>query len=111
MKELLKIAADKNETKFKVWEGKDNYQIWRVLSMKASQKSIQPLFQIIANLKNEYLIRYHACSALFKIAGINNAEFLGEVQYGQNSEREKIDQEKAINELRLLLNKTFQMSL
>ena len=102
--ELLTIIADKNEKKYGIWKGRDNYQIWYALQTKGTEKSIKPLFEIVANLKNEYLVRYHAGNALFKIANILDDNFKGEVQYGINSKRKKINQQKAVNKLGEILN-------
>ncbi len=102
--DLLKIIADKNENEFKIWKGNDNYQIWSVLKIKGTEKSIKPLFEIVSNLKNEYLIRYHACDALFKLANLTDENFKGEVQYRRNSKRKIVDQQNAIDKLGGILN-------
>ena len=102
--ELLEIIADKNEKKYGIWKGYDNYQIWYTLQTKGTEKSIKPLFEIVANLKNEYLVRYHAGNALFKIANLSDDNFKGQVQYGLNSKRKKINQQNAINKLGKILN-------
>ena len=102
--ELLKIIEDKGERKFKIWKGRDNYQIWRVFKTKGTEKSIKPLFEIVSNLKNDYLIRYHACDALFKIANLTDENFKGEVQYGRNEERKLVNQQNAISKLGEILN-------
>ena len=102
--ELWNIIADKNGKKFKIWESSDNYQIWRVLQTKGTVKSIKPLFEIVSNLKNEYLIRYHACDALFKIANLTDENLKGEVQYGRNEERKLVNQQNAVNKLGKILN-------
>ena len=109
--DLLKIIADKNENKFKIWEGHDNYQIWRVFQIKGTQKSIKPLFEIVSDLKNKYLIRYHACDSLFKIANLTDSNFKGEVQYGRNSKRKTVNQQKAIHKLGVILNLQVDTSL
>lgn len=101
--ELLNIISGKSEDKFKFRKGNDNYQIWRVFQIKGTEKSVLPLFEIVSNLKNEYLIRYHACNALFKIADLNDDDFKGQVQFGLNAKREIIDQHKAIEKLRTKL--------
>lgn len=102
--DLLEIIVDRNENKFKIWSGNDNYQIWRVFQIKGTVKSIKPLFEIVSNLKNEYLIRYHACEALFKITNLTDGNFKGEVQYGRNSKRKTVNQQNAINKLGKILN-------
>jgi hypothetical protein len=102
--DLLEIIVDRNENKFKIWSGNDNYQIWRVFQIKGTAKSIKPLFEIVSNLKNEYLIRYHACEALFKIANLTDGNFKGEVQYGRNSKRKTVNQQNTINKLGKILN-------
>ena len=102
--ELWNIITDKNGKEVKIWDASDNYQIWRVLQIKGTQKSIKPLFEIVSNLKNDYLIRYHACNALFKIANLTDENFKGEVQYGRNEEREIVNQQNAIIELGKILN-------
>ena len=101
--ELLNIISGKKSCSFNFWEGQDNYQLWRALQAKGTTKSIEPLFQIISNLKNEYLIRYHACEALFKIAGLDDNELKGKVQYGLDANRAAVDQHAAIHELKEIL--------
>ena len=101
---LLKIIVDRDETKFQIWDGRDNYQIWRVFQIKGTVKSIKPLFEIVSNLKIEYLIRYHACEALFKIANLTDDNFKGEVQYGRNAKRKTVNQQNVINKLGKILN-------
>jgi len=101
--ELLNIISGKSEDKFNFRKGNDNYQIWRAFQIKGTEKSVLPLFEIVSNLKNEYLIRYHACSALFKIADLNDDDFKGQVQFGLNADREIIDQQEAIEKLRTKL--------
>jgi len=101
--ELLGIISGKSEDRFNFRKGNDNYQIWRVFQAKGTDKSIKPLFGIVSNMKNEYLIRYHACNALFKIANLNDNDFKGQVQFGLNANREKIDQQQAIDKLRTIL--------
>lgn len=102
--DLLNIISDKKGGKFKIWSGRDNYSIWRVFQIKGTEKSIKPLFEIVSNLKYDYLIRYHACNALFKIANLTDENFKGEVQYGRNAERKTVDQQEAINKLGAILN-------
>lgn len=105
--ELLKIITDKDDSKFSIWTGKDNYQIWKVLQTKGTSRSIQPLFSIVSNLSNEYLIRYHACEALFKLAGLSDNELKGKVQYGLDVNRKAVDQQAAISELKERLGHSF----
>ncbi|PKB16700.1 hypothetical protein [Flavobacterium sp. 5] len=104
--ELWQIILIKNNKRYDVWKGSENYQIWRVINVKGTAKSIKPLFDIVSNLKNEYLVRYHACDALFKLAGINDAEFKGKIQYGLNSNRKKVNQITEIEKLRNVLQIT-----
>ena len=101
--ELLGIISGKKENSFNFRKGNDNYQIWRVFQKKGTEKSVQPLFEIVSNLKNEYLIRYHTCNALFKIADLKDDDFKGQVQFGLNADREIIDQQQAIEKLRKIL--------
>jgi len=96
---LLDIIHDPDGGKYKIWKGNDNYQIWQVFGKKGTSKSIKPLFHIVSNLKTEYLVRYHACAALFKIAGINDEIFMGKVQFGRDENRQLIDQKEAIAKL------------
>ena len=100
---LLKIIQDKREVPYNIWKGQDQYQIWRVFKQTGTEKSIKPLYDVVSNMENEYLVRYHACDALFSIAGIDDDNFKGEVQFGLNSNRERVDQKKAIHKLGVLL--------
>ncbi len=102
--ELLSIIADPDDSSYKIWVGSDNYQIWQVFIARGSAKSIRPLYDIVSNLSKPYLVRYHACTALFAIAGIKDDEFKGMVQYGRNAARELIDQQAAIHRLEAMLN-------
>jgi hypothetical protein len=96
--ELLEIVNKKQ------WD--NTYQIWYALKKKGTKKAIKPIYQIVSNLKNDYLIRYHACNALFHIAAIRDDEFKGMVQYGRNSARKRINQVQAIKKLEeVLLNR------
>jgi hypothetical protein len=61
------------------------------------------LFAIVSNLSIAYLVRYHACAALFHLAHIEDEDFMGQVQYGLNANREKVDQQVAIKRLAELL--------
>ena len=97
--ELLDIVRKKK------WD--NTFQIWYALKQNGTKKSIKPLFQIVSNLDNDYLIRYHACNALFHIAAINNEELKGMVQYGRNSSREKINQINAIKKLEVILSNKY----
>ncbi len=101
--DLLNIISGKNNCRFNIWKGQDNYQIWRVLQTKGTAKSIEPLFNIVSNLNNEYLIRYHACEALFKMTGLDDNELKGKVQYGLDANRKAVDQQAAIKELHKIL--------
>lgn len=101
--DLLQIINDRLEMKYGVWRGMDYYQIWRVFGIKGTQKSIQPLFDIVNNLNNDYLIRYHACAALFSIARIYDGDLKGKVQYGRDKNGDSVNQMEAIRELGLLL--------
>lgn len=88
----------------KAWD--NTYQMRYALIKKGTKKAIKPIYQIVSNLKNDYLIRYHACNALFHIAAIQDDELKGMVQYGRKSTREKIDQIQAIKKLEeILLNR------
>ena len=100
---LLKIIQDKRDTPYNFWKGEDQYQIWRVFKQTGTEKSIKPLYEIVSNMENEYLVRYHACDALFAIAGIHDDPFKGEVQFGLNANREPVDRQKAIHKLGALL--------
>ncbi len=101
--ELLDIISDPGGSKYKIWVGSDNYQIWQVFQAKGTAKSIKSLFDIVSKLQNPYLIRYHACAALFKIAGIDDEEFKGRVQFGRDGNRERVDQQAAIHRLKTML--------
>lgn len=103
--DLLQLISDRNQDKYEIWTGKENYQVWRVLQTKGTEKSMFPLFKIVSNLENDYLIRFHACAALFTIAKINDDDFKGEVQYGLNKNRQPINQQKAFDKLENILNK------
>lgn len=101
--ELLAIIADPGGGRHRIWDGNDNYQVWQVFRVKGTVKSIRPLFDIVSNLGNKYLVRYHACAALFTIAGISDDDLLGEVRYGLNKYRERVDQRAAIDRLEGIL--------
>ncbi|MEP7376957.1 MAG: hypothetical protein ABI675_26395 [Chitinophagaceae bacterium] len=103
--ELLQLISNKTQDKYEIWKGQDNYQIWKALQIKGTDKSIKPLFKILSNPENDYLVRYHACTALFIIAKINDDNFKGEVQYGLDKNRQPIDQQKAFDKLENMLNK------
>lgn len=101
---LLALIAGTAENTFNIWKGGDNYQVWRVLAEKGTGMSIKPLFDIVTNLKNDYLVRYHACTALFSIAGINDEDFIGQVQYGLDKNRQPVDQQQAFKKLQNILD-------
>lgn len=101
--ELLEIIADASGGQYNIWKGGDQYQIWNAISAKGTSKSIQPLFEIVSNLKIEYLVRYHACNALFKIVHLDDEDFKGQVQYGLDINRQKVDQHFAIEKLAEIL--------
>jgi hypothetical protein len=97
---LLAVVASRRED---LWEGQDHYQIWNVLRQKGTRRSVWPLFGIVSDLRNAYLIRYHACSALFGIAGIADEDLKGRVQYGLDAERRPADRQQALARLEALL--------
>lgn len=101
--ELLNILADPSGSKYNIWKGGDQYQIWNAFEKNGSSKSIRPLFDIVSNLEIEYLVRYHACEALFHIAHIEDADLMGQVQYGLDIHRQKVDQQAAIKRCAELL--------
>ena len=101
--ELIDLVKKKN------WDA--TYQIWRALQVNGSEKSIETLFEIVSNLKVDYLIRYHACEALFYLAGIDDKEFKGMVQYGLDKRRKKVNQLAAIDKLKELLIKKFHINV
>lgn len=103
--ELLQIISKKGSNAYYLREGKDNFQIWQVIKEKGSKSFIKPLFGIVRDLSIEYLVRYHACDALFAIAGIEDEDFKGQVQYGLNKDRQPVDQQKAIEKLESILVK------
>lgn len=104
---LLRIIADKNEQRYNIWRGHDNYQIWTALGEKGTKKSLKPLFDIVSDLDKEYLVRYHACTALFKIAKIEDEDFKGQVQYGLDKNGQAVDQRQAILTLQEILKSKF----
>lgn len=101
--ELLEIIADKNKGRFNIWKGGDNYQIWRALQIKGTQWSLRALFEVVRDLKHDYLIRYHACEALFKIANLEDEAFKREVQLGFDSENKPVDREANFRKLEAML--------
>ena len=101
--ELLKIIADPSGGKYNIWKGGDQYQTWRALAARGTERSLQPLFDIVSNLKIEYLVRYHACEALFHIAHLDDEDLKGQVQYGLDNHRQKVDQLAAIQRLSQIL--------
>ena len=74
------------------------------MEKKGTSRSVQPLLGIVTDIKNEYLIRYHACTALFSIAKIKDDDFNGQVQYGLDKNRQPGDQQKAFEKLRSILD-------
>lgn len=104
---LLKIIGDKSEGRYKIWKGQDNYQIWRAIGENGTEKSVNALFEIVSDLGNEYLVRYHACTALFKIAKLGDEDFKGQVQYGLDKNRQAVDQRQAILKLQEILKSKF----
>lgn len=106
--ELLNIIADEKETKYQILKGKDNYQIWQVLQTKGTEKSLKRLFAIVSDLKNDYLVRYHACNALFKIAKLNDDDLKGQVQYGRNKSRKSVNQKKSMLRLSKVLKLDYE---
>ncbi|MDX1907913.1 MAG: hypothetical protein SF053_12840 [Bacteroidia bacterium] len=96
---LVMIAARHKD----IWGDSGNFQVWRVLAQKGTARAIWPLFEIVSNLQHAYLIRYHACEALFEIAGIRDEGFKGEVQYGLDARRQPVDQLQAFAKLEQIL--------
>lgn len=103
--ELLQLISNKSQDKYQIWKGGDNYQVWRALQLKGTDKSIKPLFKIVTDLNNNYLVRYHACAALFIIARINDDSLKGEVQYGLDTNRQPVNRQQAIDKLESILKK------
>lgn len=101
--ELLVLTEKDYKSKFRIWEKADNFQVWRALAEKGTKKSLPRLFEIVRDLSNDYLIRYHACDALFKIAGITDNNFKGQVQYGLDQDRNPVNQLLAIERLKSLI--------
>lgn len=87
--------------KFKRWDS--TYQIWRAVKNKGSEKSLFTLFEVISNMSNDYLIRYHACNALFHIAGINDEEIKKKLQ-------RKHIQSDDLNDLKEFLSEKFNIN-
>jgi hypothetical protein len=109
---LLEIITNRHEHKYGIWQGRDNYQIWRAIGIKGTQHSIQPLFNIISNLKNDYLIRYHTCDALFSIAGIRDKNIKEKILFGRDENKNPVDQLEAFSELEQILKfKTTDLKL
>lgn len=100
---LLEIISNRFDHKYGVWQGRDYYQIWRAIGIKETQQSIQPLFDIVSNLTNDYLIRYHACDALFNIAGIRDSRFKEKILYGRDENKNPVDQLQAFRDLEQIL--------
>ncbi|KAF5082467.1 hypothetical protein DSECCO2_98210 [anaerobic digester metagenome] len=97
--ELIEIISRKH------WDS--TYQIWNALKVVGSEKSIKILYEIVSNLKNDYLIRYHACETLFHIADIKDEEFKGVIQYGLDRKRKEVNQTHAIEKLKEMLKQKF----
>lgn len=97
--ELLRIIRAYPDNAYGIWKGADQYQCWRALGGKGSRASIQPLYSVVKNLQIDYLVRYHACDALFAIAGISDENLKGIVLYGLDQQRQPADQSAAITEL------------
>lgn len=97
--QLLAIIRAYPDNAYRIWTGGDQYQCWQALSEKGTRSSLQPLYDVVSNLAIEYLVRYHACEALFRIAGIKDDNLMGIVQYGLDKDRQPADQPAAIQEL------------
>lgn len=97
--QLLAIIRAYPDNAYRIWTGGDQYQCWQALSEKGTSSSLQPLYDVVGNLAIEYLVRYHACEALFRIAGIKDDNLMGIVQYGLDKDRQPADQSAAIQEL------------
>jgi hypothetical protein len=97
--ELLRIIRAYPDNAYRIWTGGNQYQIWQVLAEKGTRSAIQPLYDVVSNLAIEYLVRYHACETLFRIAAINDDNLMGVVQYGLDQDRQPADQTAAIQEL------------
>jgi len=100
----IKLSEDVLLNLIQTGQYDDTYQIWRALQVKGTRKSLFILFNIVSNFNNPYLIRYHACEALFKIGAIQNDEFKGMVQYGRDKYGKLIDQRITIQKLRNYLS-------
>ncbi|HRG25601.1 MAG TPA: hypothetical protein PLL23_14455 [Chitinophagaceae bacterium] len=101
--QLLDIISSYPDNAYGLWKGGDQYQIWRALGDKGTKKSIEPLFAIVTNLEIDYLVRYHACDALFHIAVLKDDNLKGIVQYGLDIDRQPANQQAAFRELEKLL--------
>lgn len=97
--QLLTIIRAYPDNAYGIWTGGDQYQCWQALAVKGTRSSIQPLYDVVSNLAIEYLVRYHACEALFRIAAIRDDNLMGIVQYGLDQDRQQADQQAAIKEL------------
>jgi hypothetical protein len=97
--QLLDIINRYPDNAYGLWKGGDQYQCWRVLGGKGTKRSIEPLFAIVTNLEIDYLVRYHACDALFEIAALEDDSLKGIVQYGLDKDRQPADQHAAFREL------------
>jgi hypothetical protein len=105
-KQFMEMPEDKLIQLIENQKFDSNHQIWRALGDKGCKKSISCLFNVVSNLNNKYLVRYHACVALFKIANIDDPDLLGRVQHGRNQQRQMTSKIKAIEELRTILENT-----
>jgi len=97
--QLLEIIRRYPDNAYGLWKGRDQYQCWRALGSKGTTASIQPLYTVVCNLDIDYLVRYHACDALFHIADLQDDNLKGIVQYGLDKDRQPADQQAAFREL------------
>lgn len=98
-KQLVQLSETELIQRVERQEWDSNYQLWQAIAANGSQRSIGPLYNVVKNLDNDYLIRYHACDALFKLANIDDERFKGIVQYGLDENRQAADQALAIVQL------------
>ncbi len=101
--QLIDLIRSYPDNAYGLWKGGDQYQCWRALGNKGTKKSHEPLFAIVTNLNIDYLVRYHACDALFHIAVLNDDNLKGIVQYGLDKDRQLANQQAAFRELEKLL--------
>ena len=104
--QLIDLIRSYPDNAYGLWKGGDQYQCWRALGEKGTRSSIQPLYAVVSNLAIEYLVRFHACDTLFRIAEINDDNLKGIVQYGLDQNRQPADQQMAIQKLGRLLGVT-----